>query len=345
MLNCKCVECGIDFQSKTNRGAKFCSPKCSNKNTVAKRNTDEAKQERIRKSHIKFTDDNKDSWIECQVCSFRGVEIISHVKSAHNMTPDEYKKEYKVPTLKSKIACERISGDKNPGYQHGGTLSPWSEKNERFNAEQIKENQKVAGENAAKKSKRTKTYWIEQEGMTEEEAQKAVSNHQRRGLEYWQERYGDEEGLKFWKARQEKWQETLNSKSDEEKREINRKKISKGSISIAEKEIYETIKTVFPELNSQFSIIKNNKSYIYDIVYENKIIEYNGTYWHCDPEVYDSEYFNKKIGSKAKEIWAKDSEKIKFAKDAGYEIMILWERDYKANKKEKLKECIHFLTQ
>lgn len=73
-------------------------------------------------------------------------------------------------------------------------------------------------------TKRCKEYWILR-GYSEEESIKKVSESQTTfSLDICIEKYGEEEGFIFWKDRQERWQETLNSKPLEEKILINKKK-------------------------------------------------------------------------------------------------------------------------
>lgn len=67
-------------------------------------------------------------------------------------------------------------------------------------------------------------YWLKK-GFSEEEAKSAVKERQQTfTLEKCIQRHGKEEGTKKWKERQEKWQNTLNSKSKEEKVRINKSK-------------------------------------------------------------------------------------------------------------------------
>lgn len=60
--------------------------------------------------------------------------------------------------------------------------------------------------------------------MTYDEAKESLSNRQRTfSKEKCIERYG-EDGFKVWEERQNNWQNTLNSKSKSEKKEIDKKK-------------------------------------------------------------------------------------------------------------------------
>lgn len=73
--------------------------------------------------------------------------------------------------------------------------------------------------------KNTKLSYYLSKGMSEEEAKDALKKRQTTfSLERCIEKYGEDEGRKRFEARQQKWQEALNSKSEEEKKEIRRKK-------------------------------------------------------------------------------------------------------------------------
>lgn len=64
----------------------------------------------------------------------------------------------------------------------------------------------------------------------------------------------------------------------------------------------------------------------------NLIIEYFGDYWHCNPIKYNENYFNKKKGQTAKEIWDYDDKKLELITNYGYNLEVIWESDYKKNK-------------
>lgn len=76
-----------------------------------------------------------------------------------------------------------------------------------------------------------------------------------------------------------------------------------------------------------------SKSFDIFIPKYNLLIEYNGDYWHCNPKKYQSDYFNVRKSKTAKEIWDYDYNKLDLAKTNGYNIEVIWESDYKKNKK------------
>jgi G:T-mismatch repair DNA endonuclease (very short patch repair protein)/predicted RNA-binding Zn-ribbon protein involved in translation (DUF1610 family) len=65
----------------------------------------------------------------------------------------------------------------------------------------------------------------------------------------------------------------------------------------------------------------------------NLIIEYFGDYWHCNPKKYESDFFNKKKGKFAWELWDYDKKKIDLIKSYGYNLEVVWEGDLKLDNK------------
>lgn len=91
----------------------------------------------------------------------------------------------------------------------------------------------------------------------------------------------------------------------------------------------------------------NNKYFCFyvDFMYNNKIIEFYGDYFHANPNLYKSD---KIIGSKykyysAEEIWKRDFDRINLIKEKGFDILIIWEYDYKKNKEEIINKCIRWI--
>lgn len=196
-------------------------------------------------------------------------------------------------------------------------------------------------------SKRCVEYYTAR-GYSEAAAKELVSANQKHfSKNICIEKYGTEKGFIIWQTRQDKWQATLNAKSNEEKARINRLKLSKGiTVSAAEHFIFNEITKLNIFATQQFTLFSNNKKqYVYDIVVGNKIIEYNGDFWHCNPAIYDKDFINTRTKIKASDKWAADSKKIQFAKDRGYEVLVIWESNFKQNKEEVTKQCIQFLTQ
>lgn len=89
---------------------------------------------------------------------------------------------------------------------------------------------------------------------------------------------------------------------------------------------------------------ETKKAYSYDFTYGKKIIEFNGDYWHCNPLVYEAEYFNKNKELTAKEIWQYDLTKNRLAESHGYEVLVVWESEWHKTPDHAIKKCIDFIN-
>lgn len=79
-----------------------------------------------------------------------------------------------------------------------------------------------------------------------------------------------------------------------------------------------------------------------DICFNNKIIECFGDYWHCNPLIYSEDYYHKRIKKYARDVWLKDEIRLNILKNKGYDILIIWEKDYNSNKEETLQKIKNF---
>jgi hypothetical protein len=100
--------------------------------------------------------------------------------------------------------------------------------------------------------------------------------------------------------------------------------------------------------NEKFILTSKNKKkgYYIDFLYENKIIEFNGDFWHFNPNIYLPEDFVMLMNKKtiAKEIWEEDKIKLNLLKSLGYDVLVIWESDYKTNKENIINICNEFLN-
>lgn len=60
----------------------------------------------------------------------------------------------------------------------------------------------------------------------------------------------------------------------------------------------------------------------------NTLIEYNGDFWHCNPNTYSADYLHPIRNMTAKEIWEADRKKINAALDKGLKVIVVWESEY-----------------
>jgi hypothetical protein len=215
----------------------------------------------------------------------------------------------------------------------------------------------------ASKYNSTLEFWIEKCGGDIEEAKRLYKDRQETfSKRKCVEKHGDEEGLKVWQERQEKWLETLDAKSDEEKLEINRLK-AKGiqnsgrSYSKISQElfvkIYDKIQgdylVRFATLRGD-GIVKdtgeNNEYmvntlqgnvrfldfYAQDLEGNKYNIEYDGDFWHN----------NNNYKGNVERDSIREEQIIETLPDI--KILHIKEFDYKADPEKAVKECLEFLN-
>ena len=221
--------------------------------------------------------------------------------------------------------------------------------------EKIKEYQKENSEKLKKKKAETpelfedigwnqKKYWIKR-GMTEEEAVNKISDLQRTfSLEICVKKYGEEKGRKKWKTRQEKWKSKVFNEFTN---------ISRGTSKMSSDFIYDLIErinfkgTFFYDKEEKFiHCPQRNRSFKYDFTYSEgrKIIEINGDFWHCNPEIFkDDSQIHKITNKSVKDIRKMDSYKIKLAEKHGYSVLSIWESDIRKERENSLNKCLKFL--
>lgn len=73
-----------------------------------------------------------------------------------------------------------------------------------------------------------------------------------------------------------------------------------------------------------------------DFLWNNKVIEFYGTYWHRDARFYDNSDENLKIRSR-------DAIRLKALQEKGYDIKVVWSEDYKNDPLKIIDECVLFL--
>ena len=87
------------------------------------------------------------------------------------------------------------------------------------------------------------------------------------------------------------------------------------------------------QLLLKYEEANKKRRFFYDIFIPklNLIIEFNGDYWHANPDLYKaSDLIHYRFGNiTAEDIWNKDLKKKKLAELAGYSIITVWEKEIK----------------
>lgn len=103
----------------------------------------------------------------------------------------------------------------------------------------------------------------------------------------------------------------------------------------------------YAKLNKEHVVYDNETKTPYFIdfvdISKKRAIEFQGTYWHLHPSIYDADYVNKLTGKSAKETWEYDAYRESVIRDAGYDILYVWEHEYMANPESVEMKCIDFL--
>lgn len=178
-------------------------------------------------------------------------------------------------------------------------------------------------------------------GMSYEEAKKSLSERQSTfTLEKCIKKYGEELGIEKFYKRQQKWVKKLqqNFKENGDGRSIQS---IFGKTII--KDLCKQLNIDIPKKEKYFYDKEYKRAYAYDFSYNNKIIEFNGDYWHCNPRIYDKEYFNKTKQMYAKDIWEYDKRKLEVANEYSNDVLTIWEYDYNDDYNATIKKCIDFL--
>jgi very-short-patch-repair endonuclease len=320
--------------------------------------------------------DNKET-VTCRLCGEQCKRIYGkHLKYKHNnISTNEYKEMFpgapimalsdrKNTTKNSgshmklekykKMFSEKIKGDKNPNHKSKTTedvrksRSPFSKDFIKYkDVENIEDHISEFVKNAIKDriSNTTIQYYINK-GYSEEESKKELSKRQKTfSLDICVEKYGEIEGEIVWMNRQKTWFDSINKNGSLRKGYSN---ISQVLFQMISNKIDGDFR--YATNGGEYSIKKSNGVgvWFYDFtdIIRKKIIEYQGDQYHANPNIYkidDNPHpFRKNISSK--DIWDKDSEKLHDAESNGYEILYIWDSEYKKNKNKIVEKCIKFLT-
>jgi very-short-patch-repair endonuclease len=103
----------------------------------------------------------------------------------------------------------------------------------------------------------------------------------------------------------------------------------------------------FHTLNEEYHVMDkvNLKNYFIDFVdmTTNKVIEFNGDFWHANPKIYDESFINPMTNRSASYIWIYDKIRNDFIQSLGFDVLVVWESDYVKNPEKTLNQCLEYL--
>ena len=271
-----------------------------------------------------------------------------------------------LPEVKQRYS-DMFKGDKNPNAKCNTTekyrksISPFSKSFKKYEGMTDEEKDKQIREYLQCDRDDRNTcqvkYWIKK-GYSEDEAKQRVSERQRTfTLEKCIAKYGEEDGIKRYTERQTKWsakieeqyQQGLFSKIPHSQNSNIYSKFEKDIVDNIIESLDIDINDIYCYKTSQFRLENTNedcknKIFSYDLTIGNKIIEFNGDFWHMNPDMYDSDYVHPYSNFSAEEKWEIDEIKLNCAFQNGFEVLTIWEQEYNENKEATIQKCVEFLT-
>ena len=305
-----CPICGKEFIQKA-YAQKYCSEEChiKAKNMLAR-------ERFVEQTKLDFTGIEGIDYVECKICGQRMMQFHQSHLDMHNISREEYEEKYgKIIVYPSKHIEEHFSGENN-----------------------VNHSSKVDKQTRKERSPFSKEFY-KKRGLTEEDRKRFIKSIEREyntTLEYYIKR-----GL---------------SKEEAKEALAERQRIYKGgSYSKTCEEFIDSV-LGYRKRNKKFLYGHNEKSlsyeengitkyFRYDLTNEDTktIIEFNGDFWHGNPDIYDLNEENGVTHKTYQEIHNKDTFKNNLALEYGYKIMIVWESDYFNNKTEVIKRCRDFI--
>lgn len=141
-------------------------------------------------------------------------------------------------------------------------------------------------------------------------------------------KYGEVEGERIWKAY------LLKRSHNAPVSEVSQRLFDEILSQIPSNQ-YSKVK--YASFGGEQCILGRNGYMFADFLYDNKkIIEFNGDYWHKNPKIYVED-------DESRLKWKQDSERQSELERLGYEVLVVWEKDFHDNKQEVIHRCLKFL--
>lgn len=280
--------------------------------------------------------------LSCMICGFTShASLTSHISRKHS---DIGTKGYRLAFPDSPVQKDKRTPElrKSAGIKH----SQWF-KNEENKIEFMKKRSFPS----------EMKHWMNK-GFSEEEAQKLCSEHQRktalrqnneRTKQHQRDRsLGDRNAMSLSSLSQRYGVTIEEAKkltpgygkggklhpmygkhhSDEVKKKIvTNMRHTFSHTSLGEKSLQNAVKKLFPNAKCNAPV----ETFNVDILIPEKllIVEYFGDFWHCNPNKWQAEDYNRRLHMTAKEKWQQDEKRTETLKQLGYKVVVVWESTYK----------------
>lgn len=246
-----------------------------------------------------------------------------------------------------------VKKKENPA-SHFNTIEYWESKGLSIEEAAVKKSEHIAHMQAAfhkelqsnPKKYRGRTpleleYWTNR-GYTLEEAKELRKERQRTfTLEKCIAKHGKEKGLHVWKRRQDTW--LLNLRKNFALEGDGRSPQSTWA-KVVIKKCCTALNIELPIKEKWISAKNEEFRCSYDFTHKNKIIEFNGDFWHAHPNLFEAGEIIPVLGITAQEKWALDRKKKNLAESYGYEVLVVWESEYHKDPETIINKCIEYLN-
>jgi len=186
-------------------------------------------------------------------------------------------------------------------------------------------------------------------------------------LDYFVEKYGEENGAIKYKDLCNKKSNTLNNfiqrygkiiGNGKWNRYLEQQSKYKRQSKLAN-ELFDNIHNKIDK-NIQNTVYYDSKNYEYFFaktgyqtmfvdfceLSKRRIIEFAGDYWHGNPEIYKPDFINTRAKATAKELYEKTIRRNLVLEDIhGCKVLLIWENDYIKNKEEVISKCFKFINE
>lgn len=293
--------------------------------------------------------------MECKICGFIGKSLTSHIIRKHDVAISEYKLKYKVDRVQemseiqkknlSELWKDRFKTKEWSGKYDKNRTSIWkidywvklgyTENEAKLKISELQSKNSKARDYKKSPSTLTAQFWINN-GLDEQSAELKITVIQKKLSKYSSKFTGKTHSKKS----KLKTSNTMRNYIDD----FGFTKWARHFGDLADlKYRSESEVEIFNYVSNElkYSAIANEfiSDYNVDIIVGNKIIEYFGTYWHAHIELFNENDIHPTIKKTAGEIRKYDEIKLKKLKELGYDVLVIWETDYNANK-EYIKSVI-----
>jgi len=199
---------------------------------------------------------------------------------------------------------------------------------------------KIASEHLQQKSTFHIRYWMDRHGMTEDEAKGRISSIQK-DLSSRSSKFLGKKRTEESKQKISEPIKTLIKKIGVDNWISHFGDFDNGR-SFLEEEIFQYVKTKNCSAKHNLMIGRYNV----DIVVENKLIEVFGDYWHANPLLYeeaDTIIYPGDARILVSDKWNSDRIRLEYLKTVGYDVLVVWESDWRKNLEKTQQTILDFL--